>query len=247
MSEAKNYLWDDRAPAYFKSGDLAAAIATEHYGLTIDEVTTRRWRQLMGLMREVDTWSDEYATPAEEVLAGLASFEDFAPLYPALAPSELSTAAQAAILGRTAKILRLGAHATATDSVQRFVAMRAAEARETVNLFSDVATEAVSGQPKFQEEFLPALRALGEAATLWDSIVDGKKDWRYGKQVLKPHPEYYVQLSRAIARRGRLGGVALLHVRPLFHMAVKGGLRVMNRVQHGVPSYSNLRIFDRPQ
>jgi hypothetical protein len=245
MSEAKNYVWDDRAPAYLKSGDLAVAMATEHYGLDIDPTTHQRWRQLMGLMREVDTWADDTGATPEEVQEGLRGFASFKDLYPALAPGEMSPETSASLLRRTAKILRLGHCASVAASPDRFVALRVAEARESVNLFDDVATDYVRQQPDFARQFMPGLRALGEAATLWDSLIDGKSDWRKGNQVLKPNPEYYRQTTAAMLQRTKLGGAALLHVKPLVHLGAKGVIRAVNRVTHGVPDYSTLRLFHR--
>lgn len=247
MENAKDYVWDDRAPAYLKSGDLAAAIATQHHGLDVDVVTHERWRQLMGLMREVDTWADETSATTDEIRAGLADFTDFQELYPALAPDALEPREQAALLDRTAKILRLGGYAMRATSVERFVALRVAEARESVNLFEDTATRHVTEQPRFATEFMPTLRSLGEAATLWDSLIDGKRDVRFGKQAVKTGPEYYTKVTVAMLERTRSGGSALLHAGPLIHLGIKGGLRLVNRIKRGIPAYSTLRLFQRPK
>lgn len=166
MRRSQDFIWDDRAPAYAKSGDLAAAIATQHYGLAVDVTTRMRWQQLMSVMREVDTWADERAVTSDEVLQGLAEYTMFEELYPALAPGELTPEMGATLLGRTARILRLGRHAARAVSVERFVALRVAEARESVELFADIATPEMWAQPAFTTEFMPALRALGEAATV---------------------------------------------------------------------------------
>lgn len=245
MKESKGYVWDDRAPAYRKSGDLAVAIATQHHGLDIDISTHQRWRQLMGLMREVDTWADETTSTAEEVCAGLANFDDFKELYPQLAPEVLEPETQAALLRRTARILQLGGQAAQAVSVERFVALRIAEARESVNLFEDTATPHVTEQPRFAAEFMPTLRALGEAATLWDSLIDGKQDTCFGKQTVKTGPEYYKKVTAAMLARTKVGGAALLHSGPFIHLGLKGGMRLMNRVKHGIPAYSTLRLFQR--
>lgn len=241
MSEGKQYIWDDRAPAYLKSGDLAVAIARQHHGLDIDTTTHQRWRQLMGLMREIDTWADDTDVSAQEVYAGLEDFDDFKELYPELAPNRLGPDAQHALLRRTAKILQLGTYIAETNSVERFVALRIAEARESVNLFEDTATQHVTEQPQFASEFMPTLRSLGEAATLWDSLIDGKLDTRTGKQILTPSPEYYTKITTSMLQRAKLGGTALLHTGPLLQLGIKGGLRVLNRLDHGIPEYSTMQ------
>lgn len=245
MDKVKNFVWDDRAPAYLKSGDLAAAIAKQHHGLDIDPTTHQRWRQLMALMREVDTWADDTDVSPEDVYAGLESFDDFKELYPALAPDSLGTEAQHDLLRRTEKILKLGNYIADTTSVTRFIALRIAEARESVNLFEDTATAHVKEQPRFASDFMPTLRSLGEAATLWDSVIDGSRDTKMGKQALGLSPEYYIKTTGAMLMRGKLGGKALLHTGPFLHLGIKGGLRVVNRIKHGVPDYSNMRLFER--
>lgn len=240
MTEKKQYVWDDRAPAYLKSGDLAVAIARQHHGIDIDATTHQRWRQLMGLMREIDTWVDDTDVSSQEVYEGLRGFDDFKELYPELAPDSLGLDAQHALLQRTAKILQLGTYIAQTDSVERFVALRIAEARESVNLFEDTATQHVAEQPQFTSEFMPTLRSLGEAATLWDSLIDGRHDTRIGKQLLTPSQEYYAKVTAAMLQRAKLGGAALLHRGPLLQVGIKGGLRVLNRIDHGIPEYSTL-------
>jgi len=245
MNEKRNFIWDDRAPAYLKSGDLAAAIAKQHHRLDIDSITHERWRQLMALMREVDTWADDTGVSAQEVHAGLESFDDFMDLYPALAPQSLGAEAQDRLLRRTDKILKLGSYIADTTSVSRFIILRIAEARESVNLFEDTATQYVREQPEFESGFMPTLRSLGQAATLWDSVIDGWHDTKAGKQSLKLTPEYYIKTTAAMLQQGKLGGKALLHSGPFLHLGIKGALRVVNRIQHGIPDYSNMRLFER--
>ena len=245
MTAKKQYVWDDRAPAYLKSGDLAVAIARQHHSIDIDTTTHQRWRQLMGLMREIDTWADDTDVSPEEVCAGLEAFDDFKELYPELSPEKLGLDAQHALLQRTAKILQLGTYIAETNSVERFVALRIAEARESVNLFEDTATQHVIEQPQFSSEFMPTLRSLGEAATLWDSLIDGRYDTRVGKQLLTPSSEYYVKITTAMLQRTKLGGAALLHAGPLLQVGIKGGLRVLNRIDHGVPEYSTIHNISR--
>lgn len=231
---------DDRAEAYRKSGDMVAAIARRHNHIDIDNLTLERWRDLMGLMREVDTWADDTDVTHEEVLTGLADFSQFEDRYPSLAPDQLSVEARLALLRRTSHILKVGEYASRELSPRRFMALRAIEARETVNMLGDVATPHVAEQPGFREEFLPVMRALGEAATLWDSIVDGRQDVRAGKQALKPRTEYYARLAGGALLRAKLGGAALLHAEPHRHLAVKLKERAANRLRNGVPEYSTL-------
>lgn len=245
MENAKGFVWDDRAPAYLKSGDLAVAIAKQHHDLDIDATTHERWRQLMALLREVDTWADDTNVTSEEVHAGLESFDDFKDLYPALAPENLDAEARDRLLRRTDKILKLGHYIAHTDSLTRFITLRIAEARESVNLFEDTATPHVSEQPRFKSEFMPTLRSLGQAATLWDSVIDGWRDSKTGKQILEPNLNYYIRTTGAVLQQGKPAGKALMHTGPFIHIGIKGALRVVNRIQHGIPEYSTVRLFDR--
>ena len=231
---------DDRAEAYRKSGDLVAAIARSHNHLDVDELTVERWRQLMGLMREVDTWADDTDATREDVLMGLVDFSMFKDRYPALAPGQLELEAHLSLLKRADRILKVGEFASRELSVRRFVALRAIEARETVNMLGDIATPHVVEQPGFDDEFLPVMRALGEAATLWDSLIDGRQDVRAGKQVLEPNVEYYAVITGAMLGRAKLGGAALLHFAPYKHLGAKVWERVTNRVKNGIPEYSTL-------
>jgi hypothetical protein len=235
--------FDDRADAYRKSGDLATAIAHSHCGIEVDETTQERWRQLMGLMREVDTWADDTDVEPGEVIDSLIDFSLFEERYPALAPGALDKDARDNLVGRAARILKVGQWAAKEQSIKRFMTLRVIEARETVNMFDDVATPEVVEQPAFREDFIPTLRALGEAATLWDSLIDGRKDVREGKQALKPNTEYYARLTGAMLRRVKLGGGALLHVEPNIQVGIKVGQRIRNRIRNGITPYSSLQLL----
>lgn len=175
----------------------------------------------------------------------IASFEDFADRYPSLRPDQLGVEAQAALLARGKHVLHIGEVLAETESVSRFVALRILEARESTLMFADVATPQVAQQPNFYGRAMPALCAIGEMATLLDSVYDARQDVRDGKQVLRPSVEYYARLSGAAAARMKLGGKALLHFEPLKHLTIQWGMRVKNRMQNGIPEYSTLRRFKR--
>jgi hypothetical protein len=248
MSKYEKHLntpFDDRAEAYTKSGDMVVAIARTHAGVDVDEETHARWRQMMGLMREVDTWADDTDATTFDVVEGLATFELFRERYPDLAPEKMDPSMHEALALRTIRILKLGQSVAQAETPKRYVALRIAEAREAVNLFDDTASPYVHEQSAFDQRLMPTLRALGETATLWDSIIDGKKDVRTGKQVVEPSPEYYARLTSAMLVRAARGAPALLHVEPNVQLAIKVGMRVKNRISNGVPEYSSLRTFSR--
>ncbi|MEO7904335.1 MAG: hypothetical protein ABIR91_00925, partial [Candidatus Saccharimonadales bacterium] len=212
--------FDDRAYAYLKSGDLVTAIARQHCRVDVDTTSHLRWRQLMGLMREVDTWADDSDVSRDVVITGLYDFVLFKDRSPDLTTAATGDVVHAAVLRRAEYILQLGDVISQTTTLDDFVELRIQEAYETVNLFADTATPHVSEQAAFADDFLPTVRALGAAATLYDSMVDGKKDVQQGKQVLVPNREYYQALGKATVQQGKLGGAALLHVGPLWNLGV---------------------------
>ena len=235
--------FDDRAELYRKSGDLATSIATQHFKLPIDDLTSESWRELMGLLREVDTWADDTDVTSQEVLDALDSFAIFRNRYPAITPENLGDETHSTMLIRTQRILHLGACASNSTTPARFVAFRILEAKESANLFADTATPHVATQPVFHEEFIPTLQALSEGATLWDSLVDAREDYSTGKQILKPSSEYYSKVLGALVRRIIRADGSLMHLEPIKHIATKAGLRILNRVKNGIPEYSNLHRF----
>ena len=238
-------LYDDRAHVYHKSGDLLVAIARHHHGLHIDNPTHERWRQLMGLMREVDTWLDDSPVTPDEVITELDSFEQFENRYPDLTASEVGAENHENMVKRAALIAQIGERVMCTPDVSEFIGLRIQEAEETVNLLGDTATERVKTQPEFDTEFLPTIRALGAAATLFDSLIDGRRDVKEGKQIIRPNWRYYKEVGLAMKDQGKIGGPALLHPAPWFHIGVKGIERSVNRVKNGMKSYSNLNILGR--
>lgn len=235
--------FDDRAHAYRRSGDIAATIATQHFGIDVDPLTRLRWRDMMSLLREVDTWADDTAVSSSEVIDNLADFSIFERRYPHLSPLALGTEVQGTMLRRTEHILRLGQLAAHATSLGRFVAFRALEGREAVQLFGDCATEHVESQSAFRKEFLPTLAALGAGATLWDSLIDGRSDFSTGKQRVLPDKEYYLALAGTMLHLARGNVRCLLHPGPIYYGGLKIADRIANRVRNGVPIYSNLHRF----
>lgn len=212
----------------------------------MDETTATRWRQVMGLMREIDTLADDTDASSDDVIHSLEDFSDFKNQYPDLAPDALDGTTQETMLARTRRILKLGAWAAKTTSVERFVALRILEAREAVNLFEDTATSHVAEQPDFNERFMPILRAMGEVSTLWDSITDGRADVKLGRQMLVPNGEYRKKHFAAIGERLKITRGSMTHIEPLYHFAEHVGIRIFNRLKNikkGIPEYSTLRVI----
>lgn len=245
MSEAKKYVWDDRAPSFLQLGDVARAIAEDHAGIDIDDVTYRRWGQLMGLLREFDTMIDDHGIPADEALERLKGFEEFREYYPALSPGVLPEDVQEKLLRRTAIIMHRGEQVAREQSANRFAILRASEGRHTANLFEDSATPHVKEQPGFEASFMPAMRSLGSAATTLDSLLDARQDKRQGKTAIEIDGGYLRHLVTLTWGEGGEGGRALLHPRVLGQFAIMSAVRLRNRLTHGRVPGSSLDIFFR--
>lgn len=188
MTERSDYIFDDRAESFLQVGEVAAHVAERHAGVTLDTATHERWRQLMALLREVDTLADDDKMPADELMVALRDFSIFGERYPALSPDTIGAEKHAALLGRTQRLLHLSELVSRESSVKRFTALRVAEGRETANLLQDSASETVVSQPGFAERFMPAIRSLGVTATLIDSILDAHVDKRTGKIAIDTGP-----------------------------------------------------------
>ncbi len=60
--------------------------------MPVDDLTTQRWRELLGLLREFDTLVDDTHIDTEEALAQLKDFDFFRNTYPRLSPEQLPEA-----------------------------------------------------------------------------------------------------------------------------------------------------------
>ena len=234
--------YDDRAESFFSVGDVTYEVATKHCGLKVDELTHERWRQLLGLLREVDTMHDDLGVEADEVIDRLELFEDFAERYPELTPDKLGQAHDK-LLRRTRQLLKLGAYVSSADSVERFVALRVNEARHTANLLEDSATPETVNQPEFYDSFLPAMQSLGIAASTIDSMLDGRMDLRDGKMSLRPNAEYYAKLGGATLHHMGPGLRSLMSPKIMYEFARMSKMRLDNRLQNRNSRTTSLRIF----
>ena len=234
---------DDRADSFLQVGDVAKRVAESHSNISIDGVTHERWRQLMGLLREVDTLVDDTSTTKEQVLLMLSDFTPFSDRYPALAPEVLGENIHKKLLGRTQHLLRLGEFVANATSVERFVKLRISEGRQTANLLEDSATSYVLEQPDFYASFLPAMQSLGVAASTIDSITDARADYRNHKIALTPSSKYYGQLAKVTMEYAPRSIDALLHPAIMKEFAVMSMVRLRNRIRHGMTDSSSLNNF----
>ena len=245
MENAKNYLWDDRAPSFLQLGDVARSIAEDHAHIEIDDTTYQRWGQLMGLLREFDTMIDDRGISHDDALGRLRDFSEFRALYPALAPDVLSPAGQQRLLRRAGIIMHRGEQLARETSVDRFIALRVSEGWHTAGLFEDSATAEVEKQPGFRAVFMPTMRSLGATASLLDSVLDAPQDKRHDKLAIDVSREYYARLLGAVWQEAGVGSKALLHRKVLGQFAVMSATRLKNRLRHGRTPGSSLDIFFR--
>lgn len=236
----KKYVWDDRAPSFRQVGDVAERVARLHSGVVIDEVTHERWRQLMSLLRDFDTWVDDAKVPIDAAVQRLRDFGDFAALYPALTPEGLGPEAFQALIGRTHRILRLGQWVAAAETPYRFACLRVHEGRQTARLLEDSATPAVREQPSFTESFIPTMESLSVVACALDSVTDAREDFRQEKLGQQPTWAYYRQMSGVALAHAGPGVGALLHGGVMAEFGRMSVTRLRNRMAHGVTDSSSL-------
>lgn len=197
-------IWDTRYEYYVQLADLLSVIAQERANVHIDEPTLGRWRDLMGIMREIDTFADsqkDSPVQIEVILEYLQNFDIFGERYPSIANEAISSDTRRDLLRRTRNILLLGRRAATTTSNRRLVTLRGAEAVQTAEIFADSASPEVLSQENFSGVFMPLLREMGVAACFLDSLHDADDDYQAGQLGKKPTIAYKAWLSAGIMRR----------------------------------------------
>ena len=235
MGEPRKYLWDDRSPSFLQIGDVAEHIARLHSGVKVDAVTHERWRQLMALLRDFDTWVDDANIPIDRAMQRLVDFTDLDGVYPALAPDAMDGNTREALLRRTRRTLLLGRMVSQAETPYRLVRLRVNEGRQTARLLADSATSDVRSQPRFTESFLPTMESLSTVACTLDSMTDARRDYQQGKIQIQPGAEYYRQLGGVTFAHAKLGARALMHGPIAKDFAIISAMRLRNRVgKHGL-------------
>lgn len=197
MSSRRDYI-DDRSLAYSHTGDLLASIA-ETRGVQLDDTTRLRWREVMVLLREVDTMADTKPDGHHAALDALKSYETFRTIAPSLSPEHLGSTTHQQMLRRAETIFILSDRHRSAATVDDYIDARVDEAVESTNLLRDSASEHVYSQESFERQFMPTARNLGICANLLDSIVDLSKDHARGEVQFTPTASVYRQLAaRAI-------------------------------------------------
>jgi hypothetical protein len=235
---------DDRAESFRQIGDVAKVIAERHCGVAIDTLTHRRWQETMAVLREVDTYADDYASSDDDVLRLLnqGALDD---RYPLLSEENLGQETKHRMLDRTERILKIGRAVKNATSVDDFISLRVQEGSETALYLSDTATNFVYNQAAFTRTFEPTLRSMAVTANLLDSITDGRMDHGENKMTLEPNREYYRRLAGATYREAGLGSRALLHLPVMQEFATMSWRRLRNRMTVGRSATSSMNIFGK--
>lgn len=190
MSEYDTTYWNRDADQYHQLGDVLRVIAEDYCNVSIDSTTHVRWREMMGLITEVDAYVDDRIVSGEkteqDMTEELRRFDRFRNRYPHLAPEVVGedtwrrmeqTARD--VVGHFQDLIQ------ATD-YDDYVECRTAEALATAELFSVCATEGVKSDPAFEEKFMVRLREMAVSACLLDSANDLPRDVREGRASLSP-------------------------------------------------------------
>lgn len=221
--------WNTEADRYHQLGDLLKVIAERSCGVAVDDTTHRRWREIMGLMTEVDSYVDERLVRGlgsrEELVDELTRFDRFRKSYPSLAPEFMTGRAWSETSQTAFRVIDAFGELRQAATFDEYVQWRREEAEVTADLFAACATDEVRDQAEFHGQFMPILRRVGAGACFLDSAKDLADDYRAGISILEPRPTYRARLLLASVRevlpearlvlspqiRRELGRAAVLH------------------------------------
>lgn len=236
------YIWDDRAPSFRQVGKIACILASK-FGVEIDadDPTPERWQQLMALLREFDTYCDDYHGGDVGAVAVLKDYDQLEAVYPAFAQGAIETDKRECMVGRVEHILNIGHAFSVSSGVRHAIALRRQEAHETAELLADCASDAVQHHPRFQNKVLPQLRDMSEAACMMDTVLDMRRDYELGKTEIPPNREYYTAFCAAsvppmVRCMGRVG----ISPRLTEEFFIMSKNRLSNRLRQGAQEYSSM-------
>jgi len=232
IPETQTFALDETASYYPQLADLLTSVATSHCNVAIDQTTHSRWRDVMGLMRDVDTNADA-GLDRSVISDQLATFEQLNERYPSLNPELLGPETHQALQHRALHILQIGRLISLQDSPRRYTMLRSAEARHTAHLFSDSATNAVQQQPTFKHSFMPLLERMAISATLLDSAVDAGKDFAGGKITLRLRPHDRLRILGSAFREAIPVVPAAAHAPVLGQLGVSAYLHLKRHALYG--------------
>lgn len=235
-----HYERDDRSDSFRMIGDVVARVA-ETYGISIDQTTLNRWRDLIGLLREFDTLVDDQGISPDTALTELEHFEEFSANYPHLTPDAVGIDTHQRMVKRVGIILKHSRAIQQTQNIAEFVHHRREEVLHTAELVADCATSDTTTQPGFYTQFMPTLRSMGLAANFIDTLSDFRQDKHEQKVTIRGSPAFLVAIGGAAFRSFSRSAHVLKDAptRRLFWDMSK--MRLHNRREHGSRPYSSLR------
>jgi len=231
-SETQTFTLDDTAGYYPQLADLLTSVAASHCDVAIDQTTHMRWRDIMGLMRDVDTNADA-GLDRSIITDQLATFDQLSEHYPSLNPESLGPKTHQALQHRALHILRIGSLISLQDTLRRYTLLRGSEARHTAYLFSDSATDAVQQQPAFKHSFMPLLERMAISATLLDSVVDAGKDFAGGKITLQLRSIDRLKILGLASREAIPVIPAAAHISVLGQLSISAFLHMKRHLLYG--------------
>lgn len=225
------YIRDDRSESFRIIGTVAAVVARER-GVAVDTLTLERWRSLMALLRDFDTFADDMGVSNKTAVAELRSFSLFEDNYPPLTPEALTPRVHTTMANRVELILDHGDHIRRTTDVDTFIHHRREEADHTSELLADCATADTVRQPEFYDKFMPTLRSMGRLANYLDTISDYKEDVACEKIAMPASKEFFMALGKqAVIETVALRPV-LLNPPIVWQVLKMSKMRLGNRFTH---------------
>lgn len=234
------YERDDRSDSFRMLGGVIATIA-ENHGIEIDETTRVRWSELLGLLREFDTFVDDQQVPEDDALLELFHFGRFKDNYPNLGPPEVAQEVHLKMVRRVALILEHGRHLRYTTDPRDFLHHRSEEVDHTAELLADCATGDVLTQAGFYTRFMPTLRTMGRAANFIDTLTDFRKDKQEEKVSIKGTPAFYRLIGASAISEFVHASHIFADPRVLKQFYAMSAMRLKNRLEHGKRPYSSLK------
>lgn len=175
----------ERLPYASRAVNVLSAIATHGYHIDLDDTTERRWHAAMQAMRVTDSYADQVDNQnrVEHMLNVLATLDES---FPDLSAAQLGADRYSHLIRGAATILKYGEHLRVVDSEDEYIDIRAREAEKTAEIVTQLATDEVTTQPRYLDQFAPAVKWLTTAAGFVDTAIDARRDFRDGVLAFSP-------------------------------------------------------------
>lgn len=207
--------WKSNLDHYRQIGNMFCVIAEDYCDVPIDETTRLRWREMMPLIMEVDTYVDERIVPGlnteHDLVDELERFDRFRDRYPNLAPEVLGPKTWGSMESKAREVVGHFQDLAFATTYDEYLDHRCREGTATAELFEVCATDSVRASPNFETVFMQGFKDMVVSGCLLDSAGDLVKDVREGKASLVP---------------------SVLNRTKLFYTAIKLGLPQAEMMRH---------------